>query len=504
MPVQRFLLRLWLAAAGASALYLDVTVHYPERGSAAEYCGFSFNVATTFNDPAAAVPAVRLARDTFVARVELPDSRLYEKAVVGVLADMSPEQYSSPECQARCPRMGSQGQAMQSGAFTETEPLQQETVVEVWPAFCSGDWTETNTSFFSSAIGRRVDIVTRVPAALVENDLPRPSQMLPPVIFRLNSEWYWPDSARHFNTWHDLMVSGNMEFLTVAEVYIEGVNWKDWDRQPIYTTGPLRWQCGRCSPELQFICDSWETSAYFVYRGGEHSFGRAGPFFDEIYTIALPSVLGQLPRRADNTTLRVGVWGYCIGGLAAWNALALRPDRFNVAYLGSPAMDFNCGEPLRAVQSLHWGGVRPRIYIDSGAAEGQVMNRMSLILFRSLEAQGLVEGQDLFYERAEFGTHQASAFLRRSLKGLLVLFGAGRAGREVYTRTTHQVPIIVQPDNMTMGGQWFSGMLLFVLNYLPTCLLLLVGAVALFSMGRLSKAWEAKHGAGKAHEPLLG
>merc|ERR1711941_77396 len=91
-------------------------------------------------------------------------------------------------------------------------------------------------------------------------------------------------------------------------------------------------------------------------------------------------------------------------------------------------MDFDCGAPFDSVKNLSWGahmGSRPRVYIDAGAAEGELMDRQTLLLMRRLQERGAVEGKDIFYERAEFGTHQGRSLLRRSLRGLLVLFGTG-------------------------------------------------------------------------------
>lgn len=495
-------LRWLLVTALASALHIDVVIHYPEKGSAVEQCGLQFRAATSFNDPAAAAPAKWVARNVFAAQVELPDSRLYEKASIGILADVSDTKVGNAACQALCPMLGSQGQALQMGNFVETQPLLLENTVEVWPAFCKPNYGESQLSFFSDAIGRQINLVVRLPSAVLENNLPRPSAMLPPILFRLNSEWYWPNSTVHYSTWHDLMVTGNLGALVVAEVYVEGVDWKSWDTQPIYTTEPLNYTCRGCDPQLQFICDSWESSAYFIYRGGNHSFGSAARFFDELYDMAMPLVLQRLPDRSDNEILRVGMWGYCIGGLAAWNAMVLRPERYNIAYLGSPAMDFDCGDAFRAVRSLSWGAVRPRIYIDSGAAEGQLMNRMALMLLRMLQDQGLEEGRDVFYVRAAFGTHQANAFLRRALTGLMVLFGSGRPGQEVYTPAMRQTQIIVQPDNMTMGGQWFSSVILFFIYHGCSMVLLCFGAVVIFILGRLSVVRHMEK-SGQAREPLL-
>jgi len=66
----------------------------------------------------------------------------------------------------------------------------------------------------------------------------------------------------------------------------------------------------------------------------------------------VPRLLTKLPSRTDVANpfeahqLRVGVWGYCIGGLAAWNAITLKPGLYNMAYMGSPAVDFDCGDAL--------------------------------------------------------------------------------------------------------------------------------------------------------------
>merc|ERR1711933_25376 len=88
------------------------------------------------------------------------------------------------------------------------------------------------------------------------------------------------------------------------------------------------------------------------YAGGNHSFGSAAAFFEELWRKAMPHVLEQLPQRTDNKAMRVGAWGYCIGGLAAWNAITTQPNLFNMAYLGSPAMDYDCGDPFRALSNV--------------------------------------------------------------------------------------------------------------------------------------------------------
>merc|ERR1719284_1522786 len=99
--------------------------------------------------------------------------------------------------------------------------------------------------------------------------------------------------------------------------------------------------------------------------------------------MTMPHVLRKLPNRTDSRAVRTGMWGYCIGGLAAWSAITSNPHLYNIGYLGSPAMDFDCGDPFRAVHqvSLDNYAVRPKIYIDNGADEGDEMTVQSKLLF---------------------------------------------------------------------------------------------------------------------------
>lgn len=480
----------WFASAPVAALDLNVIVHYPQQNSAVDRCGFSFKIGTDVSNPSEQVPATHFKTDSYRATLQLPDSLLSTQVVVGVIAKFG--DVTSKECQAVCPRMGPQGEAVQSGVFLQTEPLGIENEVNIWPAFCVLDAVTTESSFFSEAIRRQVVIKARTPAAYVENPLPRPSGLLPPIMFRFNSEWYWPENAKSYDTWHALMVAGELEPFVVAEIYIAGNDWQAWETQPIYTTEKLQHSCGKCDPEIEFVCKSWESAGYAGYAGGNHSFGEAGFFFDELYDFGLPPVLQQLPPRTDDATLRVGAWGYCIGGLAAWNALLTRPERFNIGYLGSPAVDFDCGNPLLAADSFTWGSVRPKIYIDSGAAEGDVMNRQSLLLLHKLKEKGLVEGEDIFYTRALFGTHQGRSLLRRAHMGLQTLFGT-RAGTDMI-----HPDLIVHPDLMVEAALSPFGQVAVDNTHI-----LLVGAafVSVFILGRWTAA--NRYGGLGAVEPLL-
>mmetsp|Transcript_2504 Transcript_2504/g.7038 ORF Transcript_2504/g.7038 Transcript_2504/m.7038 type:complete len:517 (-) Transcript_2504:65-1615(-) len=429
----------------AKALELEVNVHYPEKGSPMQHCGFRLQVATMLSDPVVLIPMSRRGPDLFTAISTLPDSFLYTDTSVGVMADFSHELMSTPECMAVCSKLAPQGQVIQTGPFSKVEALGLYNKVDLWPSFClmDGEWTTVNASFSSAAIGRHVHLRTRVPATVVENPLPRPGRLLPPLMIRFNAEWYWPQAVDPYQGWHSLMVNGAMQPLAVAELYVDGVEWNSWFNQPILTTQPLMRSCSACDPELHFVCKSWEKDGYGLYQSGNHSFGTGKAFFDELYDVALPQLLQQLPKSSDDALPQLGVWGYCIGGLAAWNALTSRPGRFQFAYLGSPAMDFNCGAPFHALDNITWGSSLPKVYIDNGAAEDALMGRQSKLLFHRLLAKGFMEGRDVFYEQAPFGTHQSRGLMRRALRALLVLFGEGAAGQAAgqatYVPVAHQV-----------------------------------------------------------------
>lgn len=436
----------------AVASGLEVLVHYPEQDSGVDRCGFDFQVSLSiqpFLDAGLDTkpqPTARMGQNLFGATVTLPDNLPPEHEVhVGVLANFDVSKIWNADCMATCPQISPQGQLVQTGRFTKVRSSMSEAAIHVWPAFCS-NWVTYEQSYTSPATGREMLMKVRLPGVFVENWLPRPSGLLPPVLFRLNPEWFFPHPVRNFDTWDSLMDDGIMEYVAIAEVYVRGVNWQDWDTQPIYTTQKLESKCGKCDPDLQFVCDKWNAQ---MYSGGNHAFGSASAFFDELYEEVVPLLLRRFPRTTDDGRPRVGVWGYCIGGLAAWNALVTRPDRFSIAYLGSPAMDFDCGAPFAGLENITGGASRPKIYIDSGDEEGQLMKNMTRVLFAKLQERGLVDGRDVFYNPAEFGTHQRTSLLRRSLRGLVALFGAGYDMREVYGRALERVGPNLTVTNLT-------------------------------------------------------
>lgn len=489
---------LYLLPAAVECLNLEVVVHYPSKDSAVDHCNFTFQVYTSMSDPTQSWQAVPIAEDTYVASVELPDSSLYTEGEVSVMADFT--NAFSDRCQEACPRISVQGLAVMLGAFPRVGPLKPDNRVHLWPSFCKMEWDNFNLTFHSEAIYKDVALVARVPGAFAENPLPRPAEMMPPVMFRLNSEWYWPHNDKIYNTWHDLMVAGHLENFVIAEVWVEGLTWKSWGDQPIFTIDPLTQSCSAhgkslCDAETQFVCDSWQGKAYKEYLPApNHSFGTAGLFYDELYDRGLPGVLAHLPERTDKGLLRVGAWGYCIGGLGAWSAMLARPGRFNLGYLGSPAVDFDCGETLRGADEYDVGAspVRPKIYIDSGAAEGMVMNRMATLLFLKLKNRGLTEGVDIFYERAPFGTHQGRSLQRRAYEGVFALFGVRQHALPGFEPNSMLAPLPTMPPSAAQPSALPGG--------LRCTAAMLFSCATMFFLGRRSVGVAKAAG----REPLLG
>jgi len=430
---------LWGCIYTSEGLNLTVNVRYPQEDSTVDTCDFNFIIeVASATDPSSTVArgaAKHQHKDLYVATLTLPEEYLYTEALLAVVAkNPGAGKLWDKACQEVCPKLSPQGNIVNSGSYAKIKSLDLSNTVDVWPDFACQAWKSFDFSFFSPAVGRQVNAVARVPGAFLENPLPRPTGTLPAIMFRLNAEWYWEHPAEDYDFWHSLMVNGEMEPVVVVEVYIEGVGWQSWDNNPVYSTEALEPKCGKCEKDLDFICKQWEKTGYAGYAGGNHAFGSAKAFFGELWKKVVPSLLEKLPERSDSQALRVGAWGYCIGGLAAFNAMTTHPDLYNIGYLGSPAMDFDCGSPFKELGqiSLDGHGVRPKIYIDSGADEGEEMNRQSALLFQKLQQKGFVAGQDVFYTRAPFGTHQSRMFLRRALKGLLVMFGSGSSAKEVY------------------------------------------------------------------------
>jgi len=414
---------------------LDVSIHYSESNSVIDACGLTLKVAVSLsNNPIPSVAeeiATQHGKDLFTARLHVNGSNINNDGLVAINAMLGDKkQLTSEGCKQVCGKISPQGDLVSTGPYTKVR-LTPEAHIDVWPNFGCQKWqTLPDISFASAAIGgRRVIARARMPAAPQENHLARPSGQLPPILFRLNSEWYWPDSGEEYGHWHSLMVDGIMEPFIVVEVGEENVS--HWPNEPIFTSKPLRLKCGACEDDISFVCRDWESYSH-RFAGKAHFFGSAADFFDELWHSVVPHLLTKLPARTDVAKsfeahqLRVGVWGYCIGGLAAWNAITLKPGLYNMAYMGSPAVDFDCGDALVMAKnvSLGDGNSEPNIYIDVGAHEGIVAIRQSRLLFHRLRDQGY----HIQFSVAPFGTHQARIFLRRALPGLLALFGSDATG----------------------------------------------------------------------------
>jgi len=412
---------------------LTVNIHYPEKNSVIDACGFTLKaVVALVNNPTVPLAddiATRHDKDFFTASLHVNGSNSNQDGLVAINAVIGDGKHLvSKRCGDVCGFIGPQGDLVSAGPYSKVR-LAPDAQIDVWPNFGCQKWrTLPDISFSSAAIGgRRVIARARMPAAHQENRLARPSSQLPPILFRLNSEWYWPDAGEEYGHWHSLMVDGLMEPFVVVEVGEENVTRREWARQPIFTSKPIRQTCGVCEDDIKFVCRGWEAYAP-KYVGKEHFFGSAAQFFTELWHSVVPRLLDTLPSRTDVAQpfepqqLRVGVWGYCIGGLGAWNAITLKPGLYNMAYMGSPAVDFNCGEALEMAKqvSLGDGSTRPNVYIDVGALESEQSIRQARLLFGRLHDQG----HHVQFAVAPMGTHQGRILLKRAQVGLLALFGS--------------------------------------------------------------------------------
>lgn len=137
-------------------------------------------------------------------------------------------------------------------------------------------------------------------------------------------------------------------------------------------------------------------------------------------------------------TTDVAMWGYSLTGLLTLYAAATRPSQFLIAFAGSPTLWWNCGRfasSLAHSQALN-GVLRPKMYIDVGGAEGRMTTDVTLLVHQILTGGGYVDGKDtwLYIEPGDY--HDPIAWTRRSLRGLLALFGTAESQELVYSGAT--------------------------------------------------------------------
>jgi predicted alpha/beta superfamily hydrolase len=167
-----------------------------------------------------------------------------------------------------------------------------------------------------------------------------------------------------------------------------------------------------------------------VYHASEHRIAEYSPFVDErvgggeaeAYATWLTDVL----RPAINARYRTlsdrentGVAGSSMGGLFSLFAIFQRSDVFGFAAVMSPSLWFARGAIFDWVHSRPTVDVR--IYLDTGAREGERTLANARRMRDLLIAKGYRPGERLRYVEDAIGVHHESAWGRRFRKALPAL-----------------------------------------------------------------------------------
>jgi predicted alpha/beta superfamily hydrolase len=170
-----------------------------------------------------------------------------------------------------------------------------------------------------------------------------------------------------------------------------------------------------------------------VYHASEHRISEYSPFLDErvgggqahVYAAWLADVLRpEINRRYRTLPQReqTGVAGSSMGGLFSLYAIFERSDVFGFAAVMSPSLWF----AQRAI--FDWVQSRPsvdvRLYLDTGAREGERTLANAQRMRDLLIAKGYLPGERLRYIEDAIGVHHESAWGRRFRKALPALLAA--------------------------------------------------------------------------------
>jgi len=163
---------------------------------------------------------------------------------------------------------------------------------------------------------------------------------------------------------------------------------------------------------------------YSPFPDEQHGGGRADRYLDFLVDRLKP-VIDQSFR-----TLReprdTGIAGSSMGGLVSLYAAFTRPGTFGFAAVLSPSLWFAhlaiFGVVRERLAAL--GSARPRIYLDSGAREGERTLDHARALRDLLLAGGYRLGVDLRWAEDVKGAHEEGAWGRRFRKALPALLAA--------------------------------------------------------------------------------
>ena len=177
-----------------------------------------------------------------------------------------------------------------------------------------------------------------------------------------------------------------------------------------------------------------------VYHASQHRVAEYSPFVDERVgggeAAAYLTWLCDVLRPAINDRYRTlparehtGVAGSSMGGLLSLFAIFERSDTFGFAAVMSPSLWFARGAIFVWVQSKPFADAR--IYLDTGAREGERTLANAQRMRDILIAKGYQPGERLRWVEDAIGVHHESAWGRRFRKALPALLAVPTHQRRV-------------------------------------------------------------------------
>ena len=175
-----------------------------------------------------------------------------------------------------------------------------------------------------------------------------------------------------------------------------------------------------------------------IYHASQHRIAEYSPFVDErvgggdaaayltwLCDVLRPAINDRyrtLPARAHT-----GIGGSSMGGLLSLFAIFERSDVFGFAAVMSPSLWFAHGAIFDWVRAQPF--VDARIYLDTGAREGEKTLANAQHLRDLLITKGYVPGERLRWVEDSIGVHHESAWGRRFRKALPALLAVATPDR---------------------------------------------------------------------------
>ena len=136
--------------------------------------------------------------------------------------------------------------------------------------------------------------------------------------------------------------------------------------------------------------------------------------------------------RTLDTPECTGMGGSSLGGLVTLYVGLRHPEIFGKLAVLSPSVWWRNGVILRMIRDHPIDGIKPKIWLDTGTAEGSHPSRIvrdARRLRDVLLRQGWTAGEDLAYYEETDGLHNEVAWAARLPRVLQFLFGRGDPGR---------------------------------------------------------------------------